>query len=492
MKKFFILFVASFMVGSIFAADLTVTYEFTAKTWTATLNEESADWTSGGDGYAKDASKGVQVTTAVSGANATCPTSYDNIKKVVVTYSSTRTGGTGSVEIKIGSNDSMVQDISNNKTNQTLEYNYGTPQSGAVKLTVNCSLNSVYVKSVAITYVYNSVVPEILANKLDLGTRIIAIGDAGFATDETISVTGANLTEGISVTCESEYVSVTESSLSADGGTLHLHIATVAAAAFADTIYLTSGAVETKVPVVAKIKKNVALLGTDVSINDGTTTSSVNIDGISGKKVGTSTNDGNLTITIPAYTTNLRFYAVAWAENPGTILLSAPDGVGLSTSSLTLLDDAGVSGSTSTIVLDALTHAAFAQEITLTGVDEEKTITIASGTARRFILWGAKCDLGYVVNYLDKAGDALANDVIALNLPEAPVVSGFTFLYWKAVEGNIAAGINIQAVYQADEPTEAPAVVVDPANPSQKLIREGNVYILYGDQQYNLLGTRIR
>ena len=498
MKKILSLFVASLMVSSILATDLTVTYEFTAKNWTATLGEQSADWTSGGAGYAKDASKGVQVTTAVSGANATCPTSYDDIKKVVVTYSTTRSGG-GSIEIKVGSNNSISRTCTNNKTNDTLEYNYSTAQSGKVKLTVNCTANSVYVKSVAITYVYNSSEPEILANKLDLGTKIIAIGEAGYEKDDSIVVTGSNLSEEISVACASEYIDVDETSLDTNGGTLHLRITTTSAVALADTIYLTSGEVETKVPVVAKIKKNVALSGTAVTVNDGTTSSTANIDGISGKKIGTANNDGNITITVPAYAVKLRFYAAAWAENSGTILLSAPDGIGLSTSSLTLLDDAGVSGSTSTIVLDALTHVAFSQEITLTGVEEETVITIASGTARRFILWGAKCDIeepappvtDYTINYLAKDASVMETEVVVLNLPDAPVISGFSFDHWKVLEGNIADGINIQAVYKSTA-TEAPAVVVNPANPAQKLIRDGNVYILHDNHTYTLTGTRIQ
>lgn len=51
------------------------------------------------------------------------------------------------------------------------------------------------------------------------------------------------------------------------------------------------------------------------------------------------------------------------------------------------------------------------------------------------------------------------------------------------------------AGYCADEasnPTEAPAVYTNPANPAQKLIRNGNVYVLYGEKIYTMTGLEVR
>jgi hypothetical protein len=50
----------------------------------------------------------------------------------------------------------------------------------------------------------------------------------------------------------------------------------------------------------------------------------------------------------------------------------------------------------------------------------------------------------------------------------------------------------LQAVYEANNPTSNPSdVVVNPANKAQKLIRNGNVYILQEDKLYTITGTKI-
>jgi hypothetical protein len=77
-------------------------------------------------------------------------------------------------------------------------------------------------------------------------------------------------------------------------------------------------------------------------------------------------------------------------------------------------------------------------------------------------------------------------------VPHAPRIDGFTFLRWEVQQGDLADGIFLQAVYEADEPTSAPAVYIDPANPAQKLIRNGSVYILSDDKLYTIDGKIAR
>ena len=78
-------------------------------------------------------------------------------------------------------------------------------------------------------------------------------------------------------------------------------------------------------------------------------------------------------------------------------------------------------------------------------------------------------------------------------VPHEPRVPGFTFLYWQILPGNLNDGIVLQAVYQANTQTPNPSdIIVNPANKAQKLIRQGNVYILQDDKIYTLQGQRVQ
>lgn len=94
--------------------------------------------------------------------------------------------------------------------------------------------------------------------------------------------------------------------------------------------------------------------------------------------------------------------------------------------------------------------------------------------------------------YVDKDSEYLDEQGITLYLPEAPEIEGFTFIGWQPVAALIENVITIQAIYQADEPASAPAVYANPANPAQKLVRNGNVYILQGEKVYTITGQEVK
>ena len=138
-------------------AQVTSTYVFTAKNWTATKEGEAANWTSvkAGAGFNNN---GVQVTTAATGASAISPDEYDNISKIVVTYNTNKSAGEGTLDVKIGANEAVSKvcgysgSDDGRTANFTAEFDYATPQSGAVTLTANTTINSIYVVSIAITH----------------------------------------------------------------------------------------------------------------------------------------------------------------------------------------------------------------------------------------------------------------------------------------------------------------------------------------------------
>lgn len=77
-------------------------------------------------------------------------------------------------------------------------------------------------------------------------------------------------------------------------------------------------------------------------------------------------------------------------------------------------------------------------------------------------------------------------------VPLAPRIDGFTFLKWQVQAGDLADGILLVAVYEAKQGTDAQEVYVNPANKAQKLIRNGNVYILSDDQVYTITGNKVK
>jgi len=95
------------------------------------------------------------------------------------------------------------------------------------------------------------------------------------------------------------------------------------------------------------------------------------------------------------------------------------------------------------------------------------------------------------VQYLNPDEEELHAESVTFHVPVAPEIEGFTFVKWTAESDDIEEGIILRAVYKANEQS-APAVVVNPSNPAQKLIRNGSVYILRDDKTYTVHGQEIR
>ena len=133
------------------------TYVFTSGGWGATLNDVVANWTSGKDG-GFTSGQGVQATSSTTnGANATSPVSFTNISKIVVTYNTNKSQGEGTIDIKVGSNTAKSNAVAysgsgdGRSANYTTQYDFSPNESGAIKITINTTTNSLYVKSITIT-----------------------------------------------------------------------------------------------------------------------------------------------------------------------------------------------------------------------------------------------------------------------------------------------------------------------------------------------------
>jgi hypothetical protein len=96
----------------------------------------------------------------------------------------------------------------------------------------------------------------------------------------------------------------------------------------------------------------------------------------------------------------------------------------------------------------------------------------------------------FEVIFSDQDNNELSAQSVTLRVPLAPEIEGFTFLYWQPVAAPINDMITIQAVYEAT--TAAPEVYVNPSNPAQKLIRNGQVYILHEEKEYTISGQVVK
>ena len=101
-------------------------------------------------------------------------------------------------------------------------------------------------------------------------------------------------------------------------------------------------------------------------------------------------------------------------------------------------------------------------------------------------------DKEFEVIFSDQDNNELSAQSVTLRVPLAPEIEGFTFLYWKTTDARIDDVITIQAVYESNTPSAAPEVYVNPVNPAQKLIRNGQVYILHEEKMYTISGQVVK
>lgn len=127
-------------------------YIFTSNSWAATREGNAENWTSGGAGNSLNATQGIQVTVAKSGANGTSKYGFTDVEQVIVLYSTNASSGAGEIAVQVGNGAEKTTSVSSTggTTDRELKFNYSPKESGKVKVTVNCTTNSIYVKSVTV------------------------------------------------------------------------------------------------------------------------------------------------------------------------------------------------------------------------------------------------------------------------------------------------------------------------------------------------------
>lgn len=104
-------------------------------------------------------------------------------------------------------------------------------------------------------------------------------------------------------------------------------------------------------------------------------------------KFGTSSVDGEATMTIPAGTTKISFYGVAWNNKTGSITLSAA-GAAFSPSTIDFKANAGANNNSPYTI--TVSDESDWYEVSVSGVTAETTVTVKSKT--RAIIWGVNAE----------------------------------------------------------------------------------------------------
>lgn len=150
MKKFYFLFLFALIasISNLYAAEKTVTYKFTSKTWEATCDGVAANWTSIVPADAKY-NAGPCASNPKNHPSAESPITYTNIKKIDVAWKTSSI--TGSIDVYVGSEKITTISCEKNK-NLTTSISPTTTKSGKVKFVMTTTGANLYLKSIAITY----------------------------------------------------------------------------------------------------------------------------------------------------------------------------------------------------------------------------------------------------------------------------------------------------------------------------------------------------
>ena len=213
MKKLLTFFLTALLAFGVGWAD-EVTYTFNSVSWGA--SPENWSGTANANQYSSTQNPiGVQVTTGKQGMTVTSPTSYNNISKIVVTYTST-SKGVGSIKVSVGNNEIGTQSIAKSQSQKDLTYSVDN-LSGSVSFVPYCTTNSYSINSVTITYTSGgtpstatdySLVTGGSVNTWDDYVLVYTSGSNNYAFSKTLS-SGTNTQTTTGFTLANNVVSVT-------------------------------------------------------------------------------------------------------------------------------------------------------------------------------------------------------------------------------------------------------------------------------------------
>ena len=170
-----------------------------------------------------------------------------------------------------------------------------------------------------------------------------------------------------------------------------------------------------------------SMMAADAEIAKGTTNSydDVTVNSLPAVKMGKSGAGGNMTITVGASATTLKFHAAAWkGEGDQTVSIAAPEGVTATPASIVVAANDNLSGSGKAFEVTPEDDYLFT--ISLEGVGSEGAVLTLTSTKRAFV-WSATYETGEAPKVATPviSGDATFTDSVIVTItcstPEADI-----------------------------------------------------------------------
>lgn len=178
---------------------------------------------------------------------------------------------------------------------------------------------------------------------------------------------------------------------------------------------------------------------TDATMAAGTNGYTAKVNDKDAIKVGTSKAGGNMTITVPANSTSLTFYAAAWTGVSDLSLNITPK-ASVKTSSVSLTADTGITGNSPFTL--AGNEEDYKFTIDLKDITTETTLTLTSSEAKRFVVWSATAEVvsnqAYTVTFNAGVNGTCSTASLeesaagaGVTLPNVTANAGFNFVGWS-------------------------------------------------------------
>lgn len=103
-------------------------------------------------------------------------------------------------------------------------------------------------------------------------------------------------------------------------------------------------------------------------------------------------------------------------------------------------------------------------------------------------------NMDFNIHYYDINGNKTHSKPVTITLPTPEYFPGYIFSKWVVLDSDLEDGIHIQAIYKKDISTSISDIETNSSSTdrAQKIIRNGQVYILKNNKVYTITGVEVK